>query len=153
MDQKKVLDLLNEAMQENNSLFIVDVKFANDNKINIILDGDNGVNLKECIRINKYIENSFDRDEEDFSLEVSSPDITDPLKHIRQYNKNVGRILKLKTKTEKLEGTLIKVDLDSLVLEWKAREPKPIGKGKVTVTKNANIAFEEIIEAKVKIVF
>ena len=153
MKQQIVLDLLNEALSENNTLFIVEVKFLDNNKINIILDGDKGINLKECIRISRYIENNLDREEEDYSLEVSSPDIATPIKNIRQYNKNIGRILKLKTKQEKFEGTLIEVKPDELILEWKAREPKPIGKGKVTVTKNATVAFDDILEAKVKIVF
>jgi ribosome maturation factor RimP len=153
MKQQIVLDLLNEALLENNTLFIVEVKFLDNNKINIILDGDNGINLKECIRISRYIENNLDREEEDYSLEVSSPDIATPIKNIRQYNKNIGRILKLKTKEKKFEGTLIEVKSDELILEWKAREPKPIGKGKITVTKNATVAFDDILEAKVKIVF
>ncbi len=153
MKQQIVLDLLNEALLENNTLFIVEVKFLDNNKINIILDGDNGINLKECIRISRYIENNLDREEEDYSLEVSSPDIATPIKNIRQYNKNIGRILKLKTKEKKFEGTLIEIKSDKLILEWKAREPKPIGKGKITVTKNATVAFDDILEAKVKIVF
>ena len=153
MKQQVVLDLLNEALSENDELFIVEVSFLKDNKINIILDGDKGINLKECIRVSRYIENNLDREEEDYSLEVSSPDIATPIKNIRQYNKNIGRILKLKTTSEKFEGTLKEVKSNELVLEWKAREPKPIGKGKITVTKNAIVPFEDIIEAKVKIVF
>lgn len=59
----------------------------------------------------------------------------------------------MKTSIEDFEGTLVEVDEDKIVLNWKAREPKPIGKGKVTVNKVATIAYKEIIEAKVKIVF
>jgi len=153
MNQQVVLDLLEEALVENDSLFLVEIKFSENNKINIIVDGDAGVNLKECIRISRHIEHSLDREEEDFSLEVSSPDIAAPLKNVRQYNKNVGRILKVKTEKEKFEGTLVEVKDKTIFLEWKAREPKPIGKGKVTVTKKVTIAFEEIKETKVKILF
>lgn len=153
MKQKIVLALLNEAISENDSLFLVDITISTNNKINIIVDGDEGVNLKECIRINRFIEDSLDREDEDYSLEVGSPDIVAPLKHKRQYNKNIGRILKVKTETEKFEGTLIAVEDDFISLEWKAREPKPIGKGKITVTKNVTVSFEEITVAKVKIIF
>jgi len=153
MKEKEVLDIINEAISENRSLFLVDLKFSNNNKIDVIIDGDDGVNLKECIRVNRYIENNLDREEEDYSLEVSSPDIASPIKNIRQYNKNKGRILKVKTSTENFEGNLIEVNTQDIVLEWKAREPKPIGKGKVTVTKTAIILFNDIIEAKVKILF
>lgn len=153
MNQQVVLDLLEEALVENDSLFLVEIKFSENNKINIIVDGDAGVNLKECIRISRHIEHSLDREEDDFSLEVSSPDIAAPLKNARQYNKNVGRILKVKTEKEKFEGTLVGVNDKAIFLEWKTREPKPIGKGKVTVTKKVTIAFEEIKETKVKILF
>ena len=153
MKQQEVLDLLDEALSENSSLFLVEVKFLEKNKINIVIDGDEGVNLKECIRISRHIEHNLDREEDDFSLEVSSPDIAMPLKKIRQYNKNIGRILKVKTETEKYEGTLVGIKDQTILLEWKAREPKPIGKGKITVQKSKNIALEEIKEAKVKILF
>ena len=118
-----------------------------------IIDGDKGVPLKECIRINRFIENELDREEEDYSLEVSSPDIAQPLKLIRQYNKNLGKTLKVKTETDTFEGKLTQVNDDTIVLVWKAREPKPIGKGKITVEKKATIAFNDIKQTKVKIVF
>ncbi len=153
MNQQVVLDLLEEALAENDSLFLVEIKFLENNKITIVVDGDKGVNLKECIRISRHIEHNLDREEEDFALEVSSPDIAAPLKNVRQYNKNIGRIVKIKTEKEKFEGTLVAVNDEAVFLEWKAREPKPIGKGKITVTKKATVAFDEIKETKVKIVF
>ncbi|HFS67500.1 MAG TPA: ribosome assembly cofactor RimP [Flavobacteriia bacterium] len=153
MNRKEILNLTNQAIQENESLFLVDFDMDKNNKITIVIDGDNGVPLKECIRVNRYIENELDREEEDYSLEVSSPDIAQPIKLIRQYNKNIGKIIQVKTETENFEGKLIDVKEDKIVLSWKAREPKPIGKGKVTVEKQAFIAFNDIIQSKVKIVF
>jgi ribosome maturation factor RimP len=153
MDQNKVKDLVQEALALNESLFLIDLVISENNKIQITVDGDNGVPLSECIRINRSVENNFDREEEDFSLEVTTPDISHPLKLKRQYIKNINRILKVKTAEEELEGTLTEADDDKIVLNWKAREPKPIGKGKVTVQKTATVAYKEIKEATVKIVF
>ena len=65
----------------------------------------------------------------------------------------MNRILKVKTEEEELEGTLVTADEDKIVLQWKAREPKPVGKGKVTVDKTATLEYTEIKEAKVKILF
>ena len=71
-----------------------------------------------------------------------------------KYQKNIGRILNVKTvEGDKIEGTLVRADLNEVSLEWKAREPKPIGKGKVTVNKSAVIDYNSIKEAKVKIIF
>ncbi|QNM85486.1 ribosome assembly cofactor RimP [Polaribacter pectinis] len=153
MDQKKVKDLIDEALAENESLYLVDLVISENNKIQVTVDGDNGVPLSECIRISRSVDSNFDREEEDFSLEVSTPDISHPLKLKRQYIKNINRILKVKTATEELEGTLVEADEDKIVLRWKAREPKPVGKGKVTVEKTVTVEYKDIKEAKVKIVF
>ena len=153
MNQERVKELLNEALQENESLFLIDLSFLAGNKIRVIVDGDTGVSLEECIRISRAIEHNLDREIEDFALEVASPDIAEPLKVKRQYKKNLNRILTVKKETEEVEGTLVELSEEAITLQWKAREPKPIGKGKVTVEKTAVIPFEEIREAKVKIIF
>ncbi len=153
MNQEKVKDLVEEALAENNSLFLISLTFLPNNKILVVVDGDQGVSLKEIIRISRNVEHNLDREEEDFSLEVTSPDIAEPLQVKRQYKKNVNRILSIKTATEKIEGTLTLADDDKIELQWKAREPKPIGKGKVTVQKTATILYKNIKTAKVKIVF
>lgn len=154
MDKEKIKGLLNNALEENSELFLIELKFLADNKIYVEVDGDHGVSLKECIRINREIEHNLDREEEDFSLEVTSPDVANPLKVKRQYIKNINRILDVKLKDNStVQGTLMKVTDNKIELEWKAREPKPIGKGKITVVKNAIVQFEDILEAKVKIIF
>jgi len=154
MDKEKIKNLLKDALNENKSLFLIELKFLADNKIYVEVDGDNGVSLKECIRISRAIEHNLDREEEDFSLEVTSPDVANPLKVKRQYIKNMNRILDVKKKdNNKVQGTLKSVTDSGIELEWKAREPKPIGKGKVTVVKNETIQFDDILEAKVKIIF
>ena len=151
--KNKVTKLVNEAIEENNALFLIDLKFSGDNGILVVVDGDDGVPLNECIRISRHVEHNLDREEEDFSLEVTTPNITDSLVNIRQYNKNIDRTLKVRTETEKFEGKLIEVNENNITLYWKAREPKPIGKGKITVEKQQIIPLSEIKQAKVKIVF
>jgi len=153
MNKEIVEQLVEEALKENESLFLIGLEFLPDSKISIIIDGDNGVPLNECIRISRAVEGDLDREEEDFSLEVSSPDVTKPLLLIRQYKKNIGRILTIKTEDKKVEGKLVEVLEDEVVLQWSAREPKPIGKGKVTVEKKENISYNKIVEAKVKLIF
>ncbi|MGA9270179.1 MAG: ribosome assembly cofactor RimP [Lutimonas sp.] len=153
MDVKRVRSLVDEALKENESLFLIDLKTGEDNSIRVVVDGDEGVPLSECIRISRHVEHNLNRDEEDFSLEVTSPSITDPIQDKRQFNKNIGRILQLKTDTGSFEGKLTEIVEDQLVLQWKVREPKPIGKGKITVEKKELFPIENISEAKVKIIF
>jgi ribosome maturation factor RimP len=153
MNETKIRDLVNEALEQKDSLYLVDIAISSTNKIQIVVDGDQGVSLSECIRISRSVDNGLDREEEDFSLEVSTPDIAHPLKLKRQYIKNINRILKVTTSTEEFEGTLTAVNDTNIVLNWKAREPKPIGKGKVTVEKTVTLEYKDIKEAKVKILF
>ncbi|VAW22949.1 Bacterial ribosome SSU maturation protein RimP [hydrothermal vent metagenome] len=154
MNKEKVKNLLNNALEQNTELFLIELKFLADNKIYVEVDGDKGVSLKECIRISREIEHNLDREEEDFSLEVTSPDVTNPLRVRRQYVKNINRTLGVKLQDNTtVQGVLKKVTENEIELEWTVREPKPIGKGKITVVKNATIQFEDILEAKVKIIF
>lgn len=151
MDSEKVVHLVNEALAENDSLFLIDLKISPDNKIKVIVDGDQGIPLNECIRISRHVEHNLDRENEDFALEVTSADITEPLVHVRQYQKNIGRAMKIKTGEKTEEGVLKSIDENQLVLTQTIREPKPIGKGKITVERDLSILLENIKEAKVKI--
>ena len=153
MDQTLVKGIVDEALALNESLYLIELSISVNNKIQVVVDGDNGVSLSETMRISRVVNDNFDREVEDFSLEVTTPDIAHPLKVKRQYIKNLNRILKVKTEEEELEGTLITADEDKIVLQWKVREPKPVGKGKVTVNKIATLEYTEIKEAKVKILF
>lgn len=153
MDVNKVRALMEEALEMNKELFLIDFSISTGGDIEVIVDGDKGVSLDECIRISRHIEHNLDREIEDFGLSVKTPDIMKPLVHTRQYKKNIGRKLKVTTQGENFEGTLICLKDEVITLEWKAREPKPIGKGKHTVTKQAEIAIKNIEKATVKIVF
>ena len=153
MLQDKVENLLKEAFQENNSLFLIDLNITKDNKISVVIDGDNGVSVNDCIAVSRKVEHNLDREEEGFSLEVSSAGVSEPLRLERQYRKNLGRKLQVTTNNEKIEATLTEVDQNGIKLNWKAREPKPVGKGKHTVQKEAVLPYSEISDAKVMITF
>ncbi|MEL6916346.1 MAG: ribosome assembly cofactor RimP [Bacteroidota bacterium] len=153
MFKDKVITLLEEALTENESLFLIDFSINADNRIHVVLDGDKGVTLQDCMVISRAIEHNLDREEEDFSLEVTSAGATSPLTMARQYKKNIGRKLEVRTLEGNYKGELTAAENDSITLEWKAREPKPVGKGKVTVQKKQQIAISEIQEAKVLLNF
>jgi ribosome maturation factor RimP len=151
--KEKVTNLLEEGLLEKPSLFLVDLSISESYKITVTLDGDTGVNLQDCIDINRVIENNLDREEQDFSLEVASAGVSTPLKLVRQYKKNIGRTLKVKTATETIEAKLEQATDESITLSWTAREPKKIGKGKETVAHQREIPYSEIKEAIVIIIF
>lgn len=151
--KEKVTGLLDTALEERPSLFLIELSINDSNKIIVTLDGDNGVTLQDCIDVSRAIEHNLDREEHDFALEVASAGVSTPLKIARQYKKNIGRTLKVKTATEIIEAPLTAVNDDFIVLEWEAREPKKIGKGKETVQKRQEIPYADITEAVVTITF
>ncbi|CAN5131195.1 ribosome assembly cofactor RimP [soil metagenome] len=153
MLQERVEKLLEEAFQENESLFLISLTINDQNHILVIIDGDKGVSVNDCIAVSRKIEHNIDREEEDFSLEVASAGVSEPLKFPRQFRKNIGRNLEVRTNSNKFEGNLVDVSTTGIVLSWETREPKPVGKGKITVNKEAAIAFQEIEEARVVITF
>ena len=153
MFKTNVKNLLDAALIERPDLFLIDFSIQGDNHINIVVDGDNGVLVEDCMFISRAIEHNLDREEHDFFLEVMSAGAASPLINKRQYSKNLKRELMVRTASETFEGVLAKATDTNITLEWKVREPKPVGKGKVTVKKQADIAYEDIVEAKVMIKF
>ena len=138
--KEKVSRLLEEGLLEKPLLFLIDLTITESFKIIVTLDGDNGVALQDCIDISRSIDNNLDREEHDFSLEVASAGVSSPLKHIRQYKKNIGRILQVETEGIIIEAKLAEANDEFIVMEWEAREPKKIGKGKETVQKRQEIS-------------
>ena len=148
--RSKVESLLEAALVEDQSLFLINLKIGSDNSIHITLDGDQGVTLKDCMNVSRAIEHNLDREEYDFSLEVASAGVGSPLLNSRQYIKNIGRKLRVESmEVSTLEGTLTAADNQAFTLEWKQREAKPVGKGKVTVTKQKTLSYDQISIAKV----
>ncbi len=151
--KEKVLNLLNEGLQEKPNLFLIDLEITPAFKVIVTLDGENGVVLQDCIDISRAIEHNLDREEQDFSLEVASVGVGSPLKLVRQYIVNIGRMLIVKVGNETIEAKLTDANEDFITLSWQAREPKKIGKGKETVDKIQQIPYSEIKEAVVTVTF
>ena len=99
-------------------MFVVEILVHPGNKIVVVIDNDNGVPISYCIEINRLIEDNFDREEEDFELEVSSAGIGQPFRVHRQYEKNLGRNVEVLENTgQKASGKLISVNDDNFVIE------------------------------------
>jgi ribosome maturation factor RimP len=146
--------LLDEALSQKPSMFLIDLVVTEDNKISITLDDDNGVVLQDCMVVSRAIEHELDKDALEYSIDVASAGVSTPLKFIRQYKKNVSRNIKVTTnELDKIEAKLIEADDDKITLEWQSREPKKVGKGKETVNNKKEIAYAEIKEAIVLISF
>jgi ribosome maturation factor RimP len=151
--KEKIFGLVADGLIEKPSIFLIDLTISDAFKVSVFLDGDNGVLLQDCIDVSRVIENNLDREEQDFSLEVASVGVGSTLKMVRQYKKNIGRTLIVKLATETIEAELVEANDNFIILSWKAREPKKLGKGKETVQKREEIPYTDIKEAIVTVTF
>ena len=139
--------------------FLVDLKIKPTNNIKLFLDGDQGITIEKCISINralyKQLEESGLFPNDDFSLEVSSPGLEEPLKLHRQYLKNKGRLVEILLKDgRKIEGKLVEVNETELVIEETKGKNLPgrqAGKKKEIV--QHQFLLNDIKSTKLQIVF
>lgn len=150
----RVEELLQAFLQTRPDLFLVDLKVSVASDITIILDGDQGVSIQDCLDASRAIEFNIDREEQDFSLQVMSAGLSEPLTLPRQFQKNVGRDLEILLEdTTKIQGELASVDDEKITLILRYRKPKEVGKGKVDVEEEREIPYSEIKKALVVIKF
>lgn len=144
VDQAFIGKIVNEQLQELD-LFLVDINISAANKIDVTIDGDNGVGIDKCVAVSRAVEGSLDREQEDFELNVSSPGIGQPFKVFRQYQKAIGRNVEVtKTNGEKVEGRIVDVTPDSVEVAYSKKVLIEGTKKKQTVEVNDKIAFSDI---------
>jgi len=149
---EKIEGMLNGILAEEPAYFCVSVTIKPNNNIKVFVDGDEGIKIERCVSFNrrlyKLIEEAAIYPEGDFSLEVSSPGIEEPLKLHRQYLKNIGRTIEV----EFLDGT-IKEGLLETVTNDDVTIIYTSGKGKKAVTEQLVIPFINIKSTTVQIKF
>ena len=151
--KEQIRDIITEKI-EADDCFIVDVKVSASNKITVLIDSMDGVNIDYCIQISRMIESSFDRDEEDFELEVSTPGLGQPLKVIYQYKKNIGREVEVTPfESAPFKGKLVEVNEDGFVVEEEKKVKIEGKKKKELKVFNHNYKFDEVKSVKIIISF
>lgn len=130
--------------------FLVDVRVSSTNEIKVLFDKEEGVSIKECLFVSRYIEEKLDRDDEDYQLTVCSPGIDREFIVKEQYIKNIGREVKITTD----EGDVIKGELrfysDQNVIIERIKKQK---KNKELLIEKITIPTEKIKETKLIIKF
>jgi len=150
--EKRVKELVEEKIADKPNLFLVDVKMHSNGKLMILVDGDNGIGIDDCVAISRHV--GFHLEEESvietaYNLEVSSPGVDTPLTMIRQYVKNIGRNLAIKMADgSKREGKLSGLTEDAIIIEEKIKET-----GKKAAVQESVIPINQITETKVLISF
>lgn len=138
--------LLTETVEQaiaGTSIFLVDVQVNPGNTIVVEIDSPEGIDIDTCADITRKIESVFDRDQEDYELEVGSAGLTSPFKVKGQYLKNIGNQVEILTKDgRKLKGTLLSVDDDAFTVEIVKKVKEPGKKKPVEVAEPETLNME-----------
>ncbi len=145
-----VENLIQPLLQED--VFLVYIKIKPTNNFKIYIDADGGLPLEKCIKINRALYKQMEEmglyPDGNFSLEVSSPGIDEPLKLIRQYIKNVGRFIEVfKLDDTRLEGKLLEANEEKISIEITE------GKGKKMTINLLEVSISDIKQTKVQVKF
>ncbi len=154
---ENIQNFVNSLLGHSETTFPVDARITPGNQITVLLDDDDGITIDKCSQVNKalykYIEDTVLFGDSNFSLEVSSPGVGEPLKLHRQYKKNIGRSMHIVMNDDSAkEGKLTGVSEEEITIEEKET---PAGKGKSNkaITKQITIQFNEIKHGTVLITF
>ncbi len=135
-------------------LFFVEIEVSGANDIRVLVDSDNGISIDDCVKVSRFLESSFDREVNDFSLNVSSSGADQPLRMARQYRKNVGREVAVKLLDEgKMTGKLIAADDTSATVLVREKRRIEGRKSKEWVEETFELPYDKIKETKVVISF
>lgn len=130
---------------EESPLYLVDVSVKPDNQIEVEIDSDSPVSIEDCEALTRAIEQEFDRDKEDYTLEVGSAGLTSPFKVKRQYEKNIGNEVEVLTRSgKKLTGILKNVGSDSFTIGVIEKVKKPESKRPVAEEVDHTFGFDEV---------
>lgn len=153
IDNATIRNWVEEHLSETGG-FLVDVTVSDGADIRVLVDAPDGMPISRCVEISRLIEGRLDRDVQDFALQVSTPGLDQPLKLRPQYDKNVGRGVKVQLHDGRsVEGTLTEVGDAGIVVEHKEKRRIEGRKAKEWVTDRHELAWDSIATTKVKISF
>ncbi len=142
--KETVLQLVNDYISDS-EYYVVDVNVSSDNRISVEIDAFEGVSLDYCIALSKHIEAQFDRETEDFELEVSSAGLTEPFKVLKQYEKNIGNEVEvLSKKGIKISGLLTSANEEFFTIGIEKKVQLEGSKRKTTVIEDISFNYNDI---------
>jgi ribosome maturation factor RimP len=163
MDQENqiesIREMIGEILRPESDYFLVDLRIKPIHNVKVFLDGDSGITIEKCVQVNrklyKKIEESAIFPAGDFSLEVSSAGLDEPLKSLRQYKKNIGRLVEVQfLDGSQKEGVLTGVNEEGIVLEVsKGKHSNGKMQSKKVDISSYTFLFNNIKSTKIQIVF
>lgn len=127
MIEKALVEQAVSRALEGSDMFLVDLTVSADNRIVVEVDSMKPMDIDSCAQLSRRIEESLNRDEEDFELEVGSAGLTSPFKVKAQFDKNIGNEVEVLTRDgRKFSGKLTEAGDETFTVEV-ARKVKKEG--------------------------
>lgn len=152
---KQAIEEIVEKHLPDENHFVVEVimaEKAGKTTLSILIDADEGLNIQTCANVSRAVSEELEAKDlisGAYVLEVSSPGLDYPINSRRQFQKNVGRELKvLRTTGEELVGKLVEVETSGVKILVKKKE-----KGKKATEEEVTLPFEEMKKTIVQVSF
>ena len=153
IEKSVVIQRVNEWL-EDKDYFLVDVSVTPDNRIVVEIDHAEGVWIEDCVELSRFIESGFDREKEDFELEVGSAGIGQPFKVLQQYINHIGKEVEVLTaEGKKLSGLLKEATEDEMTLTISKKVRLEGEKRPKLVDEDLTFSYDEIKYTKYLINF
>ena len=136
-------------------LYIIEITVSKDNDVEIVIDSEEGiVELDDCVEISRHFESCFDREQEDYSITVTSAGLDQPFKVFRQFEKAVGSKVEVALKGgRKFVAVLAAAHPEWIELKYTTREAVEGSKKKQNVDHDERFRMEEVNWVKPHIEF
>ena len=153
IDKQELTQAINEFIDGTN-LFLVEVKVSPANEIVVTIDSEDSIDIDTCVSLSRHIESKFDREQEEYELEVGSAGLSSPFVVLRQYKKYIGKEVEVLTKAgQKLVGVLKSAEEDEFTVVVTVKEKPEGAKRKVDVEKEYSFKYDEVKYTKYSIRF
>jgi ribosome maturation factor RimP len=153
ISESKILALI-ESLLTDKKFFLVSIEVSHSNRIRVLIDSNEGIQIDDCVRVSRAIEHGLDREAEDFELEVSSPGLDAPFKVSEQYLKNIGRQVEVLMKDgHTYNGLLLEAGKTGFSVEVNKKIRQEGKKQKTVVKEIIDFVFDEVSKVRALITF
>lgn len=153
IDRELVTQYIEEKIA-GTDFFIVVLEIDAGNNIVVSLDSDSSIGIEDCVEVSSYVEEKLNRQEANFSLQVGTPGVNNPLVLPRQYRKNTGRqVVVLTHEGEKYKGKLLSANNEKFTIAFSKKVKDNGKKNKRKQTTHRTFSYSEIKSTKVVVSF
>jgi ribosome maturation factor RimP len=158
MKNESIIRAILDRIIADTDLFLVNLSVTgsgSQNKVLVVVDTEKGVTIGECTSVSRQLaarmdeQNLFDGS---YNLEVTSPGLDQPLLIERQYQKNIGRELKVLLADQSLtSGKLVSVTSEGIQLLQRNKNSK--NKANPFFAEPISLLYSQIQKAHIIITF